>query len=883
MASKSALDQYFELQLQKAKKDNDKTIDDLKVELDYDNMYEFEKAEFDRKYAQRDLKKQALRSLKQIEFEKNKKKRNKEFRQHHQLLPKVPTYKDRHFVRTSESRKKSFIPTWAQKFTKRPITKGDEIDALYVVIMSVNSDEMDFTCSDWYYLGKSVKSQLRLFGFDYTIDDNMLSVKDMGELMFNGTRPTRVSKAVKFAGLRVQTVDDYQEAYRGSALTIDGTKAKGEYLSKYIAQMKDIELQSIIDHNEYTHRTNVTKESLTESIRTSEAYKVYLLENTMQDRRQDWMRDIYDMEKWGKDSVEYDHFMTKVHYFLYIATMLHRSGYKLPTGVVNFVEKNNGQIANCIDEGDGAGYSVESRAIHILSNFNHIHEIILYGKLIDPVPLYSLTPCDKKYIDERFMGPPSLASTTKVKTQAKHTTKAKTEVNTASTPKVETETQPTTKAKPEVNTASTPKVETEAKPTTKAKPEVNTASATKVETEAKPTTKAKPEVNTASATKVKTEPSPSDKITETFRSVFDDDEQKTYGHILKRFLTALEGMKPEAQIVLTKSVQIMDKEEWKKEIEDDITPNHLREIYEDNTNEMRITLAAHERKINEETTSKVIEVHLTLEPVEQLKFTQEVEIWTEDKWNSIRNLSVNEITTDFRSRALVTEKFKSIFNDDDQVKYGNSLETYLTAVKEMTPEVQIVFTKYLQLMNRKEWIMDSKTNTTPKIVREYYETNINRLRIENAARKYKIDLGIEMKVINVYNALEPDEQSIFSNQVSYWNDRKWETIAYQDNETIMNTFRIYTGDSSEPCALLAENQCNGLVRNGKKVADKSILSDPLYRGYLCCAPKQNGSNRCGKHRDQKVDGKIFYVSNYNTEYHDESGKTLVYDKKQKSD
>jgi len=416
--AKGTEESYMQKYYQQQVEQNERKIANLKGDAlknhdGYFSMRPYEKVIYNDKAKIKALKKEHKQAVGKIVAEKKTEKLKESLKEHNKLLKSVVEVNGKQYARTEESRKKSFIPKWAKKFTQRCVQEGDEIDALYVASVyyyfTANYNEPDATKkdiidgykdSDWFFLSRSVAQQLYLFNDDR--EDNilhLLSNKSKAALVVNGDRPDRDSAAVKSEGITLKTVVDYLPpgSYLRAVGDVDPAKVKAKYFDNYINNVKymsDEKLLEAVAINKLEIDASGKDKTVEDFIKDSDAYKVYLLNDTeKKDRRLDWMKKHEE-----KDPLE-------LKYFMYINTMLHQSGFKLLDGVPEFIEKHGGQVSSCIiDDGDDVSHTVDSRAIRLLSNFYILHDIILNGEVMLPGPdLEDLVPCDLEYLQQQFL------------------------------------------------------------------------------------------------------------------------------------------------------------------------------------------------------------------------------------------------------------------------------------------------------------------------------------------------------------------------------------------------------------------------------------------------------------------------------------------------
>ena len=376
--TKSAVERYYEMQLEKEQRENGtQKWDQVEKSDEYKAMDAFEQAKFKADFDKRELKKVIRKNTAQVKFDEKKKDIMKNIKEHKKLLPKIVNHvlTGREYVRDQASRKKTFIPAWAKKFTQRPITKGDELDVVYMMMVLKRNWEFYSDHNDWHKLTGIIEQQLEVFGSSLvSFDLPEISDTALAQLVLNGKKPTRHTKAVQAYTVHVRTVDDYHANYELYKKPDADKSAK--LLRTFITNLTDKELQDFLDRQVATD----AETPLQKFIETSEEFKTYLVKNSSYDP-QKWMTELHDQDN--------DH----VGYFIYIASVLHQAGFKLPEGVVNFL-KDRSDYSSCYNVDNQTGYSSVSRAIRILGNFNTIKDIVLHGKLIQPKELVNICDCD---------------------------------------------------------------------------------------------------------------------------------------------------------------------------------------------------------------------------------------------------------------------------------------------------------------------------------------------------------------------------------------------------------------------------------------------------------------------------------------------------------
>ena len=413
----SYMQKYYQQQVEQNERDlANKDEDQMKVHAGYPHMSTYEQKKYDRKAAIRLLRKEQKDVVGEIGDKRKKAERAKDLKEYNKLLASVVTIDGKEYARTKPSRKKSFIPPWSKKFTERCVQKGDEVDALYMATVyeyftECEGDDDGLNVSDWYYLSKSVHEQLVVFNekTDFVLK---FPAKDKAELVLNGKKPKRISRHMEYQATILNTVDDFREDEDGAnAQSIDDAyisesddDMNERILAKYIqTTLDDDDLSAAVDAVTDTIPDDgeLVQKDLEKHIIASDAYKVYLLAATQDASRLERLSLLKRLTVKEVGTPQYQ-------VFLYIATLLHRSGFKLLKGVVEFVKKYGGELTNCIEDDNIVG--IGSRAIRILSNFDQdiIRELILTGvakrpttaRMVHLVPI--LFECDQKGIVVSF-------------------------------------------------------------------------------------------------------------------------------------------------------------------------------------------------------------------------------------------------------------------------------------------------------------------------------------------------------------------------------------------------------------------------------------------------------------------------------------------------
>jgi len=362
--------QYFDLLLHEAKKkyNRKQTLAELQEGTDWGDMDNVEKYKFLKKYTKEKLQKKVQRykdSMKTVtDMQQREKLRRK-------LLPKVGTYKKKPYARTANSRQHTFIPQWAEKFTQRPVASGD-VDAIYLIAMFLAALENGDTTvhnTDWFYLGMAVHNQIEHRSGKVLPEGivNILTDKVMADLIFNGKKPPKrfEARTTMYQYLLIFDDEDQKETTE-----FEDDIEEAQMILDYIKTITDSALDDMVQGlygEDMQKNDDVNEEDLMGYVLSSDDFTSYLIKNAKRDRRFLWMKDITELEGVRQKYLKH---------FLYIATILMKSGWKFHQDIKAFIEKHGGETTSCIDTSENGYPNLQSRAIRFLTHFDIVEQIM---------------------------------------------------------------------------------------------------------------------------------------------------------------------------------------------------------------------------------------------------------------------------------------------------------------------------------------------------------------------------------------------------------------------------------------------------------------------------------------------------------------------------